>query len=300
MHPAASVILFTTLTGLGYGLMIWLGVALLSGELVNHTMMVISMVIASFVLTTVGLISSLFHLGHPERAWRALSQWKTSWLSREGVLAILCYIPMFMLAIAMYFEQTPYVSLLSVVLIVLCASTTYATSMIYASLKPIPAWSNPSTIFCYQLNALATGGVLFMFFCYFFMALPPFLNELLVVLTVALAVKIWWFLSIERSNVSDAQSAIGLKGTIRQIDPPHSSANYLMKEMGFEIARNNRVKYRLVSIFGVFLIPFACVYLGVNTPLIIVAQLFSIVGIVAERYLFFAEAKHVVTLYYRP
>ena len=93
MHPAYSVILFTTASGAGYGLLALLGLVGIShGQASSLAFGLIAMVIA-LGLITVGLLSSTFHLGHPERAWRAFSQWRSSWLSREGVAAVITYVP---------------------------------------------------------------------------------------------------------------------------------------------------------------------------------------------------------------
>nr|WP_217497731.1 DmsC/YnfH family molybdoenzyme membrane anchor subunit [Lysobacter enzymogenes] len=99
MHPAFSVIFFTTLSGAGYGLMAWLGaLALLQHAGLRGAPQLPSFalgagLLASLVLVTIGLLSSTAHLGKPLRAWRAFSQWRTSWLSREGVMALLTYAP---------------------------------------------------------------------------------------------------------------------------------------------------------------------------------------------------------------
>src|SRR5687768_1121141 len=90
MHPAFSMIIFTTLSGLGYGLAIVLGFGFLDPALVTTKLAYL----ASLALIGTGLIASLFHLGNPQRAWRALSQWRSSWLSREGVMAIATFVPL--------------------------------------------------------------------------------------------------------------------------------------------------------------------------------------------------------------
>ena len=93
MRPAWSVIFFTSLSGVGYGLSFWLAsIGLLGGSSAPEPMLVALGVAA--LLITVGLLSSTLHLHHPERAWRAISQWRSSWLSREGVAAILAYGPL--------------------------------------------------------------------------------------------------------------------------------------------------------------------------------------------------------------
>src|SRR5262245_36733713 len=96
MHPALSVIFFTTLSGAGYGLLIWSALAALfrwagAGSL-------LACVVLALVLVTIGLFSSMAHLGKPLRAWRAFSQWRTSWLSREGVMALATYVPALLFA----------------------------------------------------------------------------------------------------------------------------------------------------------------------------------------------------------
>src|SRR5210317_2614374 len=89
MDPAYSVILFTSSSGAGYGLIAWLAFTRLSGMWQLSPMAAIVACLVALALITTGLLSSTFHLGHPERAWRAFSQWRSSWLSREGVLAVI-------------------------------------------------------------------------------------------------------------------------------------------------------------------------------------------------------------------
>ncbi len=93
MYPAYSVILFTTSAGAGYGLLFLVALAAPRGMVPLSAGFGIASMGLALVLITTGLLSSTFHLGHPERAWRAMSQWRSSWLSREGVAAVLTYIP---------------------------------------------------------------------------------------------------------------------------------------------------------------------------------------------------------------
>ena len=93
MNPAYSVIFFTTASGAGYGLLIWLGVASVFFDMPAHRWFGLAAFAVALALITVGLLASTFHLGHPERAWRGLTQWRSSWLSREGVVAVLTFIP---------------------------------------------------------------------------------------------------------------------------------------------------------------------------------------------------------------
>jgi DMSO reductase anchor subunit len=162
MNPAYSVILFTTASGAGYGLLGLLGlVGYNHGQASSLGFGLTSMVIA-LGLITVGLLSSTLHLGHPERAWRAFSQWRTSWLSREGVAAVLTYIPAFAFGLIWsgLVEAPQWIAPLGLVTAVLCAVTVLCTGQIYASLKTIRAWAQPLTTPVYLAFALATGATL--------------------------------------------------------------------------------------------------------------------------------------------
>ena len=99
MHPAYSVIIFTTFSGAGYGLLAALALFGITGGVQPDRWLGVSGFGIALVMITGGLLTSTFHLGHPERAWRALSQWRSSWLSREGVLAIATYVPALLLAV---------------------------------------------------------------------------------------------------------------------------------------------------------------------------------------------------------
>src|SRR5262245_39476807 len=132
MHPALSVIAFTTLSGAGYGLLIWLGWLIPYHRLPLPDGYAPTALVTALLLVTIGLLASLAHLGRPERAWRAFSQWRSSWLSREGVLAVLCYLP----AVALFAAGMEWIAAdmqrwIGPVLIVIALLTVYATSMIY-------------------------------------------------------------------------------------------------------------------------------------------------------------------------
>ena len=93
MHPAPSIVVFTVLSGAGYGLLALLGLGVLLGTMPATPATGLAGLGLGLGLATAGLVSSTFHLGHPERAWRALSQWRSSWLSREGVAALATFVP---------------------------------------------------------------------------------------------------------------------------------------------------------------------------------------------------------------
>jgi len=308
MNPAFSVIFFTTLSGMGYGLWFFISYqSLLAGAeyAKNNT----SGLLLGFILVSCGLLSSTLHLGKPLRAWRAFSQWRTSWLSREGVFAIACFIPA-LIWIAQYYLQRDFIpySVLTIFLAILSVATVACTAMIYASLKPIPAWQHDYVVPVYLLFALLTGGLLAI-------AISPaqprssvelssFGFILLAVLLVVLKKRYWK--DIDSRTLPSRASALGLKQDqiVSVFERPHTEANYLTKEMGFVLARKHSQKLRMLSVilFGwlpiLFCVAALMLPLAFAGYLMLAAVVFAYLGAVLERWLFFAEAKHAVMQYY--
>lgn len=314
MHPAKSVIFFTTASGAGYGLMVWLAILAIGGFVPIEMAFGLVAFAISFLLIVGGLMSSTFHLGHPERAWRALSQWRSSWLSREGVAAVLAFAPMGLFALAWVFLSPAgtlpvWAPAVAVAAAGMALVTVYTTSMIYGSLRTIPAWHNALTPPGYLLLALATGGVLAAALTAAFgyahaggVALAAGAAMLL-----ALALKLAYWKSLDtRAPVSTAESATGLGrfGTVRLLEGPHTEANYLLEEMGFRIARKHASKLRRISGIAFSVSAVTCLIAGLMLAgvSLSVAMAFAVlsagIAVAVERWLFFAEAKHVVTLYY--
>jgi DMSO reductase anchor subunit len=155
MHPAPSVILFTTLSGLGFGLLAFLG---LGYPGVTGWVAFVFYAIA-YGLAVGGLLASTFHLGHPERALKAFSQWRTSWLSREGICAVAALLVMGLYAIgAVFFEN--HWPVLGMIGAGLSLGTVFTTSMIYTQLKTIPRWNMPLTPVMFLSFSLAGGALL--------------------------------------------------------------------------------------------------------------------------------------------
>lgn len=313
MHPAKSVIFFTTATGAGYGLFIWLAVLAGMGILPVDPIFSFTALAIGLGLILGGLLSSTLHLGHPERAWRALSQWRSSWLSREGIMAVLTFIPLGLFAIFwLFLEQTTGTAFfLAGIGAVMSLFTVFTTSMIYASLKAIPAWHNVWTKAGYLVLSLMSGALLAMSICYGFGYTDPGYHLFLptvFLLVLGLIVKlIYWRHIHSGSIVSTAESATGLGqfGKVSLAASPHSEDNYLLKEMGFNIARKHALKIRIIAVKLAFILPFALIVSGMHilggqlrVIFIIAAALSCGIGLVFERWLFFAEAKHVVMLYY--
>lgn len=309
MHPAKSVIFFTTASGAGYGLIFWSALFIASGQISYSVTNVLLLFMFSLTLITAGLLSSTFHLGHPERAWRAMSQWRTSWLSREGVCSLVTYVPIVALAWFWFVGASDVlIVLLSALVIAFSIATVVCTAMIYASLKPIAAWHNPATVVGYILYAVSTGAVLLWWIGKIVhLELPMFDTYILVLLLLCVLCKYWhWYLS-DRAGQSTLSTATGLGNTpntrVRSLDHPHDSPNYLMKEMGFVVARRHAALLRRVATLFAFVIPALGIGLVSTTAidnlfLTTVPVVFCAIGIVVERWLFFAQAFHVVSLYY--
>ncbi|ADE40350.1 dimethyl sulfoxide reductase anchor subunit family protein [Candidatus Puniceispirillum marinum] len=308
MHPAYSVILFTTASGAGYGLLMLLSLACFMGVLPESQVYGFVSMALSLGLITVGLLSSMAHLGHPERSWRAVSQWRTSWLSREGVFAIVTYVPAGIFGISWVFFGkldgfVPYVALLTAILSVV---TVYCTGMIYASLRTISAWNQKMTAPNYIIIALASGAILQVLLLTIFDQInTSSIGLALMLAATALVAKWLYWVKIDRTSIGyTVEQAIGLKGQgkIRQIEPAHTQPNYVMREMGYAVARKHSRQMRMLSTLLCFIVPSVCMVLslGMAEPLFFasVATASLAVGLVMERWLFFAEAVHVVTLYY--
>jgi sulfite dehydrogenase (quinone) subunit SoeC len=311
VHPARSVILFTTASGAGYGLLAWLGVLAALGLLPAERWLGLAAFVLGFGLVVVGLVSSTFHLGHPERAWRALSQWRSSWLSREGVAALFTFLPAAIFALYWIFAGTNsgVAAAVGLLTAVSCLVTVACTAMIYASLKTIRAWTSPWTLPAYLVLSAASGAVLLNLLAQLW-ALPPrgAIGWLVIALLVlAVVVKLLYWRDIAaHPGASSAASATGLGdfGRVGLLEAPHSESNYLMQEMGFRVARKHASKLRRLSLLAGFLAPLLLLLAAQLAPGIVsvAAAVLTVpllaVGLALERWLFFAEAKHVVTLYY--
>lgn len=313
MHPAKSVIFFTTASGAGYGIMILLGVLAALGVVHPDKMLGIVTLGLAFALIVGGLVSSTLHLGRPERAWRALSQWRSSWLSREGLAAIIAFVPLgiFAFAWAVMGTNSGLAALAGLIGAAMSLLTLYCTAMIYASLRPIPAWHNSWTVAGYLVLGPMSGAVLLTaIFHLFGQSIPAALTTLLALsmLATGLLVKLaYWNLIRNEAPVSTAGTATGLGhlGRVEMTGSPHDNDNYLLREMGFRIARKHAEKLRTIAVALGFVLPILCllatIYVtGGLVPFLLsaLATVSCAIGLAAERWLFFAEARHAVTLYY--
>ncbi|MGD9783723.1 MAG: dimethyl sulfoxide reductase anchor subunit family protein [Hyphomicrobiaceae bacterium] len=310
MHPAYSVIFFTTASGAGLGLLALLGVTNALGLLPPSQGLGFFGTGLALALLTAGLLSSTAHLGRPERAWRAFSQWRSSWLSREGIAAVATFVPagLFGMGWGLAGEQGGYVAVSGLAAAALALVTIYTTGMIYASLPTIRAWSQPLTAPVYIVLGLASGAVLLCALLALIEALPAWPVWLAVAGLIAgwmMKTAYWLRIGADQSPFTLAD-ATGLKGgSVRPLDPPHTMANFVMREMGFEVARRHADKLRRIAVMMAFALPAALLVLalavggGTITAALAVLAVGSLAaGLFVERWLFFAEARHVSMLYY--
>jgi sulfite dehydrogenase (quinone) subunit SoeC len=287
MHPASSIIAFTTLSGLGFGLIAWLGV----GARVDAGPWQAGILAALAVgLVAAGLLASLLHLGQPTRFWKALTQWRTSWLSREAILA-LAALAVFGLYAALWLAGER-LAPLGFLASGLAVATVLVTAMIYAQMRSVPRWRSPLTPTLYLLAALA-GGALFAGV----REPAPWLLAALGVVQVAA-----WRLgdgALARSGTNLATATgLGPLGRPRLLEPPHTGSNYLLREMVFVVGRRHAARLRLLGLVLAVLAPLALVLLTTGRLAVWIAADVHAVGALVLRWLFFAEAEHVVGLYY--
>ena len=288
MHPAPSVIVFTAFSGLGFGLLAWLGIGL--PNVAGWT--AFFMYFIAYGLAVGGLLSSVFHLANPKNAVKAFSQWRSSWLSREGILAVLTLLTMAPFAIGQIFFGTT-LQPLGGLGALLAMITVFTTSMIYTQLKTVPRWNTPLTPLLFLLYALAGGGLL---------AGQVRAAAALLVALGALQV-IAWMQGDAKGPTGDStlETATGLGriGKARLLEPPHSGQNYLLKEMAYTVGRKHAVKLRAIALLCAVILPVVLILaLPAGHAMAIPLIALHIVGLLSARWLFFAEAAHVVRLYY--
>ncbi|WP_170378340.1 dimethyl sulfoxide reductase anchor subunit family protein [Ruegeria atlantica] len=287
MHPAPSVIVFTTLSGLGFGLLFFLGL----GLPVVTGWVAFALFAIGFGLSVGGLLASTFHLGHPERAMKAFTQWRSSWLSREGWCAVIALVLMGLYAIgAVFFGQRW--GALGVLGSLFSLATVFTTSMIYTQLKTIPRWNMKLTPTMFLSFSLAGGALLSGQLAW---AMP--------LLLIAGAVQLMYWRQGDKAFVqsgTDLGTATGLggRGSVRAFEPPHTGTNYLLREFVHVVGRKHAEKLRIISFTLAIFVPLILLMLPFHHILALLAVLSHLTGVAISRWLFFAQAEHVVGLYY--
>ena len=304
MNPAFSVVLFTTIAGSAQGLVVVLALAVLAGLAMAPAFVGATLIVAE-VMLVIGLGASFAHLGRPERAWRAVLMWRTSWLSRE-VIAL----PAFIALVASWWwarRQGIDTPLIPIALVIVAGVLWYCTAMIYACLRFIQEWAQPLTLVNFVLIGMSSGLILAS-------ALAVYAGEAsllaaagpaaVIITLVAWATRL---LAMRRNatlkHKSTLQSATGIVApNLVQKSMGMSAGSFNTREFfhGRTLAVIKRMKLALI-VFG-FALPALLGMVGLVTgapwPWAL-AVLSQIPGLLADRWFFFAQAKHPQNLYYQ-
>lgn len=287
MHPSPSVIIFTALSGLGFGLLVFLGLKMPD---VTGVLAFIFFVIG-FGLAVGGLISSTFHLGRPERSLKAFKQWRSSWLSREAIAAVFTLSVMAVYAIGRIFFDYD-IRILGVAGAIMSIVTVFTTSMIYAQLKSIPRWNTKLTP-AYFLSLSLAGGAL----------LAGQIKICLLLLLISGIIQLLVWIKGDRAlalsgTTIESGTGLGTIGRVRAFEPPHTGTNYLLKEFVHIVGRKHSAKLRIIALILMIGTPILLLSLSFSYFLAALSVISHIAGLFISRWLFFAEAEHVVGLYY--
>ncbi|HSC64781.1 MAG TPA: DmsC/YnfH family molybdoenzyme membrane anchor subunit [Caldimonas sp.] len=308
MNPAFSVVVFTTVAGAAQGLVVALAIALLAGTELATSFVRGSLLVA-IVLLVVGLGSSFLHLGRPLRAWRAAAMWRTSWLSREVIV-----LPTFIVLVGLWWlaarepVSTPARLVLPLAAIAVAALLWYCTAMIYACLRFIEEWAQPLTILNFVLLGLSSGCVLASALA----ALASEAHALALAAPLALVVTLvaWasraaaWRRNAALRHRSTLQSATGIRSArLVQTSMGMSAGSFNTREFFHRASASALRNVKGIAIVLGFAVP-AVVIAGVVAGALpslacVAALLVQAPGLIADRWLFFAQAKHPQNLYYQ-
>ena len=304
MRPTFAIIFFTVVSGCGFGLLFFGSAILCVSPTLLSRAAALCVLALGAAFAAAGLLSSMLHLGQPRRAWRALSQWRSSWLSREGVASLATFIPTAILFFLVWRESAglrvvaPFVAVLSVI-------TVICTSGIYTSLKPIRAWSNAWVLPSYLALGAASAA------CWLWLVSAALDGTTFaacfvvafVLIGACIKVGYWRFVDTHLGD-STPESATGLGafGKVESFEAPHTEDNYLTREMGFVLARKHAAKLRAIAFVTFAAVPAMCAAVSLLSGFSIapaaIASASVLLGLFVERWLFFAQARHKVMLFY--
>ncbi|TVP79085.1 DmsC/YnfH family molybdoenzyme membrane anchor subunit [Thioalkalivibrio sp.] len=324
MHPAFSVLFLTTLIGAGQGLFL----ALFSVEAYAELGLVPApgsdfFAIGSLLslgLLGLGLFASFFHLGRPERAWRTATKWRTSWLSREVIVLPAFMGMVFLYGLAHWLQFNPPLGvlpgdnfvLLTVLLGILGTLLAFAlfvsTAMIYAAVKFLQEWHSPLTVVNYTLLGAASGFTLATALAAWAeTGLVPFLAGWAIILTLlGLVGRVTSLIRNARIQPkSTLQTAIGIKHpAIQQKSQGFMGGSFNTREFFHHRSPAFLRAVKWLFLISAFAIPTALLALAMvmtvdPTNVLIAAFVIQYLGLLAERWFFFAQANHPQNLYYQ-
>ena len=307
MHPAFSVIFFTVASGAGFGLfsLLYIADVFSLGGGFNREQLIMGGLMA-LALIVFGLLSSTFHLANPKNAWRAFNRFRTSWLSREGVFAVI-FMPLALAYLMCIWWDAPDVLRVSIgfVAAVLAWITVFSTGMIYACLKTIRQWHTPLVPANYLALGYASGSLLLLMGAVVAkLDTVPYLAMSALIVSVAAVLKAIYYFWIGSPSVSPTiNTATGFtRAGVKLLDTGHTHGTFLTQEFGFQIARQKAGVLRIAVFvvgFGVPGLMMISIFQQPEGLWAAAVALFAVMlGTSVERWLFFAEARHVVNLYH--
>lgn len=314
MHPSFSLILFTSMAGMAQGAIVSLAVLNSGSEQLPSELLNVYLFPLILALLFGGLLASTFHLGHPERAWRAIMMWRTSWLSRE-VLILPAFIAL--TALAYYFSwQASVPNWLWLLLSIAALALWVCTAMIYQCIRFIQEWAHPATMVNFIALGMSSGWFLLMVLLTLWSILHP--NQAVVtssniagvagftgfLILLSLSLKLWiWKRNRGLKPKSNLQSATGIKtGFVRQISMGMMGGSFNTREFFHQQSRFFVANVRKIAFFGTYLLPVLLLTIVVSNgtlSVLVLAFVVHCIGLMAERWLFFAEANHPQNLYYQ-
>lgn len=305
MKPALSLVAFTVASGAGLGLAAWVLVWQLADRIDGSARPFWAAVALAAALLTIGLLSSTRHLANPRNAWRSFTRFRSSWLSREAVLALAFY-PLAAAHLVFSVGGDPRARTTAVLALVLALSVVVCTAMIYACLRTVPRWRTWHTPVGFVSYALASGGLLWAAILASDGRAAPPAALLLAPVVAAALVKLAWDAKFSARVHATLNEALAVpetapkgvvQGRVRLLDAGHVNPTFVTNEFGFRLARERASALRLAMFALTLGVPVALALLAPGAAGRWVAAVALLAGVAVERWLFFARAEHVVRLY---
>jgi len=323
MRPAFSVILLTTLIGAGQGL--FLALYTVQAYALFHLLpapdarsFYATGSLLCLLLLAAGLIASFFHLGHPERAWRAAARWRTSWLSREVIVLPALMGTVLVYGLAHWTDWRPTLAtlpsggLVDGTVVLGAVGTAFAfllficSAMIYASLPFLREWPSPLTVLNYILLGGASGFTLATWFAA--RTAPQLVGFLagwaMIITALAFVARLGSLVRNARLRPrSTAQTAVGVRHPkVVQKSQGAVGGSFNTREFFHGRSAATLTTVRWAFLLLAFPLPIALILLGAlsgSTAAYAAACLLQYLGLLAERWDFFAQARHPQNLYYQ-
>jgi DMSO reductase anchor subunit len=306
MRPPWSMVFFTVIAGAGQGvfvLLAWGQLTAGSNSLGQNPTLFSTLSLLSVGLLLTGLVSAFFHLGRPSRAWRSASQWRTSWLSREIII-----MPIMMGIAAIHGLQAvvpalqPYGAVLALAGLLVALLMWLCTGMIYGCLRFLQEWATPLTPLSFAIFGLASGALVQLATERVIGAKASAVTSLAIGLLVMAAIlkAVIFARNARLKPKSTLSSATGIPGQIRQISMGTMGGSFNTREFFHGTSSHLLRKMRTLVLTGAFLGPLLILtVIGTSSLAVVTATLMHAIGMIAERWLFFAQANHPQNLYYQ-